>query len=174
VHQRYLFDPENTARAHDKDGYFMTGDICRREGPYYFIVGRASVDIIKSGGYKISAIDIERVCLGLPYVSEVAVLGVDDEEFGQRVGAVISLKPSATSLTINQLRAELRTELAAYKLPTLLRVVREELPKGGTGKVQKKLLGPAMFPSHWRQVPEVQSWKSEKSHRQSSVLSARL
>jgi malonyl-CoA/methylmalonyl-CoA synthetase len=57
---KYLHDPIATKHAHDAQGYFKTGDIARQEGDYYFIVGRASVDIIKSGGYKISAPDIER------------------------------------------------------------------------------------------------------------------
>lgn len=89
-------------------GFFKTGDIARREGPYYFIMGRASIDsrynsmrisisitnseVLKSGGYKISALDIERELLGLDYVSEVMVVGVEDEEFGQRVAAAIVLK----------------------------------------------------------------------------------
>ncbi|KAF2736448.1 acetyl-CoA synthetase-like protein [Polyplosphaeria fusca] len=58
---KYLYDPEATAAAHDSDGYFRTGDIARKEGKYYFIVGRASLDIIKSGGYKISAGNHEHI-----------------------------------------------------------------------------------------------------------------
>lgn len=88
---KYLDDPWATARAHDKEGYFRTGDIARREGKYYYIIGRASLDIIKSGGYKISALDTERELLGLPYIAEAMVVGVADEEFGQRVAALISL-----------------------------------------------------------------------------------
>lgn len=154
----------------------------RRSGPYYFIEGRASVDIIKSGGYKISALDIERVASGLPYVNEVAVVGVEDEEFGQRVGAIVALKPKSgipgDDLRLDTLRQDLRKELASYKLPTLLRVVGTgELPKGGTGKVQKKILGPQLFPGNWRDLSEVQSWESAKNRRrveQSGHLVARL
>ena len=58
------------------------GDTAWREGHYYFILGRASLDIIASGGYKISALDIERECLALPYLEEVMVVDVEDEEFG--------------------------------------------------------------------------------------------
>ena len=89
---KYLYDPEATAQAHDEEGYYRTGDIARREGKYYYIVGRASLDIIKSGGYKISALDIERELLGLPYIAEAMVVGVADEEFGQRVAALVSLQ----------------------------------------------------------------------------------
>ncbi|KIW69996.1 hypothetical protein PV04_02308 [Phialophora macrospora] len=161
---KYLFDTEATRKAHDGDGFFKTGDILRREGNYYFVVGRESVDIVKSGGYKISAIDVEKACQKLPYVNEVAVVGVEDEEFGQRVAAIIGVKSSAdaSEITIQRLRTELRSHLAAYKLPTMLRVVQDELPKGGTGKVQKKMLGPAMFPADWRSRKEVQYWDSKK------------
>ena len=105
-----MFDAEATEKAHDEDGYFKTGDIARREGDKYFILGRASVDskheerrihkgfankssVLKSGGYKISALDVEREILGLPYVAEVMVVGVEDEEFGQRVAAAVVLEP---------------------------------------------------------------------------------
>ena len=94
---KYLQDPEATAEAHDEDGYFRTGDIARMEGSYYYIVGRASLDIIKTGGYKISALDIERELLGLPYISEAMVVGVADEEFGQRVAALVSLQEEELS-----------------------------------------------------------------------------
>lgn len=160
--KRYLFDEKATADAHDADGYFKSGDIARREGKYYFILGRASIDIIKSGGYKISALDIEREILGLDYVSEVMVVGVEDEEFGQRVAATVSLKQDRNTtrkdLTLAELRGDLRSKIAGYKMPTILRVVQGELPKSGTGKVQKKILGPQFFPSNYRDLPEVQTW----------------
>lgn len=168
---KYLFDPEATAKAHDEDGYFRTGDIARREGKYYFIVGRASLDIIKSGGYKISALDIERELLGLPYIAEAMVVGVADEEFGQRVAALISLQEEDLTdeflesygnteymLTIEDLRRDLREKMAGYKLPTLLRIVGGDLPKTATGKVQKKILGPRYFPPDYQVCSEVQQW----------------
>jgi malonyl-CoA/methylmalonyl-CoA synthetase len=163
---RYLFDEKATADAHDADGFFKTGDIARREGEYYFILGRASIDIIKSGGYKISALDIEREIMGLDYVSEVMVVGVEDEEFGQRVAATISLKKDQNtirkSLTLSELREDLRSKMAGYKMPTILRVVDGELPKSGTGKVQKKILGPQFFPPNYYELPEVQVWSKQK------------
>jgi len=151
--------------AHDKDGYFRTGDIARREGEYYWILGRASLDIIKSGGYKISALDVERELLGLPYISEAMVVGVEDEEFGQRVAAVVTLQEekvvysASRRLTIECLRSDLRKTLVGYKMPTLLRVLDGELPKGQTGKVLKKILGPELFPCPgWDRHPEIQVW----------------
>ncbi|KAJ5793927.1 hypothetical protein N7457_000526 [Penicillium paradoxum] len=163
---KYLFDEKATADAHDEEGYFKTGDIARREGQYYFILGRASIDIIKSGGYKISALDIEREIMGLDYVSEVMVVGVEDEEFGQRVAATVSLKKdqktTRKTLTLSELREDLRSKIAGYKMPTILRVVPDELPKSATGKVQKKILGPQFFPPNYQQLPEVQVWSKEK------------
>lgn len=70
----YLHDHEATMKTLDDDGFFKTGDVGRREGDYYFILGRMSVDIIKSGGYKLSALDIEREILSLDFVAEVAVV----------------------------------------------------------------------------------------------------
>lgn len=161
---------EATTNAHDAEGYFKTGDIARREGDNYFIMGRASVDIIKSGGYKISALDIERECLGLPYVEEVMCVGVEDEEFGQRVAATIKLREDQTTysskgrqLTIDELRNDLRDRLAGYKLPTLLRLLDKELPKTASGKVQKKLLGPIFFPcTGWEGMSEIQVWRKRE------------
>jgi malonyl-CoA/methylmalonyl-CoA synthetase len=180
---KYLRDPEGTARAHDQDGYFRSGDIARREGKYYFIMGRASLDIIKSGGYKISALDVERELLGLPYITEAMVVGVPDDEYGQRVAALISLQNDETStaslkknhtsqcvLTIEDLRRDLRKRLAGYKLPTLLRIVDGEFPKTVTGKVQKKILGPRFFPADHIKYPEIQKWVAHASQRSSAKL----
>lgn len=164
---RYLFDEAATANAFDERGYFKTGDIARREGENYFISGRASQDIIKSGGYKISALDIEREVLALPYISEVMVVGVEDEEFGQRVAALVTLLDGTRpeqSLSINGFRGDLRSKLAGYKLPTLLRIVKGDLPKTASGKVLKKKLGLKFFPCPgWEQEPQIQVWRSGSS-----------
>lgn len=170
----YLRDPQATAQAHDEEGYFRTGDIARREvangTSYYYIVGRASVDIVKSGGYKVSALEVERELLALPYIAEAACCGVFDEEFGQRVAALVSLQDEELTsafvsshgneehvLTIEAVRNDLRARLAGYKMPTLLRVVNGELPKTATGKVQKNVLGPQYFPQAFD--PDVQRWE---------------
>ncbi len=133
--------------------------------------------VLKSGGYKISALDIEREILGLEYVAEVMVVGVEDEEFGQRVAAAVVLrpgvslllharKPSAnmmqarTTLNLEILRSDLREMLVGYKMPTMLRVVHE-IPKSPTGKVVKKVLGPELFPLQGH--AEVQIWKSKRT-----------
>lgn len=180
---KYLYDPDATRNAHNEEGYFKTGDIARREGRYYFITGRASVDIIKSGGYKISALDIERELLSLPYISEAMVVGIPDDEFGQRVAAVVTLRSDEiaqkfyrehrrdpTKLHIDDLRSDARSRLAGYKLPTLLRVSKEEIPKSPTGKVVKKTLGPQYFPTgKYVDDPAVQMWRSSKPSRQAKL-----
>ncbi|KAH8811031.1 hypothetical protein F5884DRAFT_897531 [Xylogone sp. PMI_703] len=162
IFAKYLGDPEATKHVHDSEGYFRTGDIAYQKGDYYFIMGRASVDIIKSGGYKISALDVEREILGLSYISEAMVVGVEDEEFGQRVAAAVVLKKQRKSLSIDELRRDLRQSLTAYKMPTMLRVV-EELPKSATGKVSKKNLAPQIFPLKGHD--DVQSWTSRSVAR---------
>ena len=98
--------------------------------------------------------------LSLPYIEEIMVVGVDDEEFGQRVAALISLRhdQDVRELSIDRLRNDLSERLARYKMPTLLRVVEGELPKGSSGKVLKKTLGPQMFPREWEQLDEIQVW----------------
>lgn len=113
--------------------------------------------------------------LGLPYISEVMVVGVTDEEFGQRVGAVVTLRDDqdiyssednieSKKLSLDELRKDLRGRLAGYKLPTLLRIMRGDLPKGQSGKVLKKKLGPELFPCPgWETHTEVQVWRNQKA-----------
>lgn len=97
------------------------------------------------------------------YVSEVMVGGVDDEEYGQRVAAVIILREDErTDLNIDELRRDLRSSLAGYKMPTLLRVVKE-MRKTASGKVIKKTLMPELFPVGGH--PDIQRWTSLKGRK---------
>lgn len=130
--REYWRKPEATRESFSVDGYFKTGDIAERdEDGYYRILGRSSQDIIKSGGYKISALEIESVLLEHGEVSEVAVVGVSDEMWGERVAAV--LVGAATS---EELSSWLKDRLAVYKIPTLWRTV-DALPRNAMGKVIK-------------------------------------
>lgn len=97
----------------------------------------------------------------MDYVSEVMVVGVPDVEWGQRVGAVVTLLDGKSGLSIEELRRDLRQRLAGYKLPTLLRVVEGDLPRSATGKLAKKVLGPKYFPQGYEATTEVQAWKSK-------------
>lgn len=93
VFREYWRRPEATASEFTADGWFKTGDCAVRDSTgAYFIQGRASVDIIKSGGYKISALQVERVMLALEQIQEVAVVGLNDIEWGERVAAVVKFR----------------------------------------------------------------------------------
>lgn len=112
------------------------------------ILGRSSVDIIKSGGYKISALDVEGVILHHPLVSECVVIGVKDAEWGERVTAVIVLRKGAQKddLTLENLRDYCKKKLASYQCPTQLMIV-PQLERNAVGKVNKKELNAKLFPS---------------------------
>ncbi|KAL1914759.1 uncharacterized protein VTP21DRAFT_8017 [Calcarisporiella thermophila] len=143
VFKEYWNKPEATAKEFTASGWFKTGDTALRIPPhgFYRILGRTSVDIIKSGGYKISALEIERELLGHPQISDAAVCGVEDAEWGQRVGAVVVIKKAEDekALDLESLREWMKPRLAAYKIPTLLRVM-DEMPRNAMGKVNKKQL----------------------------------
>jgi len=105
----YFRQPEVTAESFTEDGWFKTGDVAKRDAQgAYFILGRESVDLIKSGGYKISALEVERKILGNAQlgaiVSEVVVVGVEDADWGQRVAAVVKMKlpvsPNGSTISI--------------------------------------------------------------------------
>ena len=93
-------------------------------------------------GYKIGALDIERVLLQHPHIKEVAVCGVDDETWGQRVGAIVVANQP---LELDQLNSWAKDKLPKYCLPTLLKQL-EDIPKNAMGKVNKKELVKIAFP----------------------------
>jgi len=103
----------------------------------YRILGRNSVDILKSGGYKISALDVENVLLECAHVEECAVVGVPDEEWGERVAACVVLSDESSDLTLEDLRAFAKARVATYKAPSLLKIVAA-LPRNPMGKVDKR------------------------------------
>lgn len=140
VMQGYWRQPDRTEDAFH-DGWFITGDVARRdEDGYISIVGRKSVDIIKSGGYKISAREIEDVLRSHPSISEIAVVGVPDDEWGERIAAAIVLRDGhehpGTDALLDDLQAFASDALASYKRIRQLLVV-DELPRNALGKVQK-------------------------------------
>lgn len=138
VFSRYWNRPQATAESFDSEGFFCTGDIVQldKKTGQYTILGRASVDIIKSVGYKISALEIEPEVLGHPAVAECAVVGVPDPQWGERIAAVVTLKPG-TTLTLDELREHCRKTLSTYKLPSMLTIL-PEIPRNAMGKVNKK------------------------------------
>ena len=134
VFQAYWNRPEATAESFD-EGWFRTGDMAVLERGYYRIMGRLSVDIIKSGGYKLSALEIEAALLEHPLIHECAVIGLPDDTWGEAVTAVVVLKGN-TSLELSALREWCKGRLSVYKIPQRLRVVTE-LPRNAMGKVTK-------------------------------------
>jgi malonyl-CoA/methylmalonyl-CoA synthetase len=122
-----------------QDGWFRTGDtVTRDERGYFRVLGRTSVDILKSGGYKLSALEIEEALREHEAVSEVAVVGVPDETWGDRVVACVVPRAGAV-LEPDALRAFAKQRLASYKCPKQV-VILAELPRNAMGKVQKPAL----------------------------------
>ncbi|KAL9618205.1 MAG: hypothetical protein Q9160_007039 [Pyrenula sp. 1 TL-2023] len=151
-----------------KGRWFKTGDVASRRsvqgagnnpkqadwatGPMYFIKGRKSVDIIKTGGEKVSALEIERELLSLSQVSEAAVLGVPNEQWGQKVAAVLVLSEEGKTAGkggkawgVMDMRRALKDRLVNYKVPQELKVV-ESIPRNAMGKINKKTLLKEIFP----------------------------
>ncbi|KAK0516410.1 hypothetical protein JMJ35_001013 [Cladonia borealis] len=157
---------EEFVEADDGGGkWFKTGDVATRrivegagqsgqewaKGPMYFIRGRKSTDIIKTGGEKVSALEIERELLSLPQVSEAAVVGIKSEQWGQKVAAVVVLNPAQAQTgkggktwSVHDMRRALKDKLVAYKVPQELKIV-EEIPKNAMGKINKKALVKEIF-----------------------------
>ena len=180
VFNEYWRNAKATSEEFVEDGdgkgkWFKTGDIAMRQivegagksdqdwakGPLYFIKGRASADIIKTGGEKVSALEIERELLALPQIAEAAVVGVPSEKWGQKVTAVCVLKQGEELSPLN-MRRLLKERLVGYKVPQALKVV-DSIPRNAMGKseyvstgqrsianvdlVNKKSLVTELFPS---------------------------
>ena len=133
VFQAYWNRPEATAETFE-DGWFRTGDMAVLELGYYRIMGRLSVDIIKSGGYKLSALEIEAALLDHPLIAECAVIGLPDDTWGEAVTAAVVL--NSGTLELASLRDWCKGRLSVYKIPQRLKVV-SELPRNAMGKVTK-------------------------------------
>ena len=131
----YLNLPEATAAALGDDGWYRTGDVAVVDaGGMHRIVGRESVDLIKSGGYRVGAGEVETALLGHDGVVEVAVVGMPDDDLGQRIVAFVvgSAEPEA-------LIDFVAGQLSAHKRPREVRIV-DALPRNAMGKVMKKEL----------------------------------
>jgi len=130
----YWQRPDETLAAF-RDGWFRTGDMAVRERGAYRLLGRTSVDIIKTGGFKVSALEIEEVLRTHPAIAECAVVGVNDEDWGERVSAAVELHAGA-SLSLDELQQWAKVQLAPYKVPRALQAV-PALPRNAMGKVVK-------------------------------------
>ncbi|TGD88249.1 acyl-CoA synthetase [Mycolicibacterium sp. CH28] len=132
----YLNNPDKTAETMTLDGWFRTGDIAviDAEGVHR-IVGRESVDMIKSGGYRIGAGEVEQALLTYPGVHEAAVIGVPDPDLGQRIVGYVVADPVSPQAVIDHVGSS----LSVHKRPREIRFV-DALPRNSMGKVQKKAL----------------------------------
>jgi acyl-CoA synthetase (AMP-forming)/AMP-acid ligase II len=139
---------EADTAASFRDGWFLTGDVARRgAGGYVTIIGRKSVDVIKSGGYKIAAREIEDVLRRHPRVKDAAVLGLPDRVWGQRIAAALVLVEGCDpGPACAEVAAFAAANLADYKKPRAV-VAVPELPRNALGKVQKHLLAGAFGPT---------------------------
>ncbi len=135
VFLEYWRRPDATADAFTRDGWFRTGDRAVVADGAYRILGRESVDILKTGGEKVSALEIEDVLRAHPAVADCAVVGVPDPDWGDRVCAAVVASPGTTP-TAEELRAFAKERLAPYKVPKDWRVV-PQLPRNALGKVTK-------------------------------------
>ena len=134
VFSEYWKRPAETRDAF-RDGWFRTGDVAVREQGAFRLLGRTSVDIIKTAGYKVSALEIEEALRTHPAIAECAVVGMADQDLGERVSAAVELRAGA-SLTLDELQQWAKARLAPYKVPRALCAVAA-LPRNAMGKVVK-------------------------------------
>jgi len=133
VFLEYWDRPEDTGSAFTSDGWFRTGDTAIVEKGRYRILGRSSVDILKTGGEKVSALEVEDVLLGHEAISEAAVVGIDDPEWGQRVVAVLVASDPVEAEELNEW---VKGRLAPHKVPKEFHFT-DSLPRNAMGKTQK-------------------------------------
>lgn len=139
VFQEYWQKPEATQKAFSEDGWFLSGDIAIFKDGYYKILGRDSVDIIKSGGYKISALEIEDVLRKHLLISDCAVIGIPNPEWGEVIVASLILKDEKTPIDLTSLKNWLKEVLPPYKVPRQF-IIQAALPRNVLGKVTKNVL----------------------------------
>tara|TARA_B110000046_G_C13016371_1_gene408963 strand:+ start:659 stop:2134 length:1476 start_codon:yes stop_codon:yes gene_type:complete len=132
--REYWNNPKATEETF-KQGWFCSGDIAVIEDGYIRIMGRSSIDIIKSGGYKLSALEIEGVLLTHEDISEAAVIGIPDDTWGEAVAAYICLR-QGTQLGYADLKDWCSSRMSAYKIPKQLTIL-DSLPRNAMGKVTK-------------------------------------
>ncbi|EAL62701.1 hypothetical protein DDB_G0289539 [Dictyostelium discoideum AX4] len=144
VFKEYFEKRKATEEAFTDDGWFKTGDIVEKDlsTGRLKILGRSSVDIIKRGGFKISALEIEREILDMdPNIQECAVLGLPNDEYGQDIAAIIVYKKSKKQpMSFEEFKTNCKQRLAHYKVPNKLLILENEIPKNAMSKVNKKEL----------------------------------
>ncbi|GMI78018.1 acyl activating enzyme 13 [Hibiscus trionum] len=146
--KEYWKIPQVTKASFTDDGFFKTGDACRvDEDGYIVILGRASADIMKVGGYKLSALEIESVLLHHPDIAECCVFGLPDKDYGEVVSVIVVLESerkrkldeSNSAFSLEELCSWAKDKLSPYKLPTRL-MLWDSIPRSAMGKVNKEEL----------------------------------
>jgi acyl-coenzyme A synthetase/AMP-(fatty) acid ligase len=140
IMQGYWHDPDETARVLGPHGY-RTGDLARKDDAgRFWLVGRAR-DMLKVGGHRVAAKEIEDAILEHPAVHECAVIGIPDELLGDRLRAYVVLKSAGApdAIDANALGRFLKARLPAYKIPGDFDL-RDALPKNQSGKIMKEAL----------------------------------
>lgn len=137
VFKEYWNKPDATQTTFTDDGWFKTGDVAVYNDGSYKIIVRSSIDIIKSGGYKLSALEIEEVLRSHSAIRDCAVVGLPNEEWGEIVAAAIIC--SSQTLTEDELKSWLSERLPGYKVPRVYKIM-DELPRNAMGKVVKNEL----------------------------------
>jgi acyl-CoA synthetase (AMP-forming)/AMP-acid ligase II len=149
VMQGYWNQPVETEKA-IVDGWFHTGDGGYISDNAYLTIADRKKDVIVSGGENVSSIEVEDAVFSHPDVAEVAVIGIPDEKWGEKVLALVVKTPDS-GLTDDELIAYVRTKLAAYKCPKVVEF-RTELARTATGKLQKFILRAPYWEGFERQV----------------------
>jgi fatty-acyl-CoA synthase len=134
----YWKDPVRTAASFWPAGWFRTGDVGYLDADGFLYLTDRKKDLVISGGENIASSEVERVLYDLPQIAEVAVVGKPDEQWGERLVAVVVLRPGAT-LDLETVTAHCRKHLAAFKVPRELEI-REALPRNPSGKILKRVL----------------------------------
>jgi malonyl-CoA/methylmalonyl-CoA synthetase len=134
VFSEYWNRPEATQQAF-RDGWFRTGDTAVIEDGVYRILGRTNIDILKTGGHKVSALEIEETLREHPAIVECAVVGVPDQEWGELIAAALVLK-NDSAINLEDLRVWSKSRMATHKAPSRL-LILEALPRNAMGKVMK-------------------------------------
>ena len=129
--------PEETAEA-IKEGWFYTGDLATVDSEGYLMIVDRKKDIIIRGGENISSLEVEKTLVTHPAVLECAVIAVPSKKWGETPKAFVVIR-SNHKVSKQELKFYCRKKLATYKIPSSFEIVRS-LPKGVTGKIQKKIL----------------------------------
>lgn len=138
IFTEYINRKEDTEKSFSTGGWFKTGDEAQYQNGIFKILGRTSVDIIKTGGYKVSALDVETQLLQNVDIKDVCVVGVNDLVWGQKIVAlVVSDKLNGSGNEMDNFKDWCNKNMTSYEIPTVFKFVKE-IPRNSLGKVNKK------------------------------------